>query len=98
MMDKEELRKKREEFAEENGLKLNPDEKVVGMLLETEVRNIKEKGFAYCPCKLLTRDVEENTQHYNDVIESFIRRYPDQWFWVHQRWKTRPHKPWPRQD
>jgi len=24
------------------------------------------------------------------------RRYPDQWFWVHQRWKTRPYKPWPK--
>ena len=44
-----------------------------------------------------TKDIEMNTQQYNDVIENFIRRYPDQWFWVHQRWKTRPYKPWPRQ-
>lgn len=44
------------------------------------------------------RDIEENTQQYNDIIESFIRRYPDQWFWVHQRWKTRPYKPWPRES
>jgi KDO2-lipid IV(A) lauroyltransferase len=45
-----------------------------------------------------TKDIEQNTQQYNSVIESFICRYPDQWFWVHQRWKTRPYKPWPRQD
>lgn len=38
-----------------------------------------------------TRDVEENTRQYNKTIEDFICRYPDQWFWVHQRWKTRPY-------
>ncbi len=43
------------------------------------------------------RDVEANTQQYTKVIESIVRRYPDQWFWLHQRWKTRPHQPWPRQ-
>jgi len=44
----------------------------------------------------LTKDVEETTRQYNIVIENFIRRYPEQWFWVHQRWKTRPYYPWPR--
>jgi len=44
----------------------------------------------------LTKDVEETTRQYNIVIENFIRRYPEQWFWVHQRWKTRPYSPWPR--
>jgi KDO2-lipid IV(A) lauroyltransferase len=45
-----------------------------------------------------TKDIEINTQNYNDVIESIVRRYPDQWFWVHQRWKTRPYQPWPREQ
>ena len=39
------------------------------------------------------RDLEENTQRYNQAIESVVNRYPDQWFWVHQRWKTRPYHP-----
>jgi KDO2-lipid IV(A) lauroyltransferase len=43
-----------------------------------------------------TKDVEMNTEQYNRVIELYVRRFPDQWFWVHQRWKTRPYQPWPR--
>ncbi|HZB88378.1 MAG TPA: lysophospholipid acyltransferase family protein [Terracidiphilus sp.] len=35
-------------------------------------------------------DVLAATQQCNDVIESWIRRYPDQWLWIHRRWKTRP--------
>lgn len=44
-----------------------------------------------------TKDIERNTQMYNQVIELYARKYPEQWFWVHQRWKTRPYQPWPRQ-
>jgi len=38
----------------------------------------------------LERDVLENTQRFAKVIEEIIRKYPDQWVWVHARWKTRP--------
>ena len=43
-----------------------------------------------------TKDIEENTQHYNHVIEAYASNYPDQWFWLHQRWKNLPFCPWPR--
>jgi len=36
------------------------------------------------------QDVLDNTARFTAVIESWIRRYPDQWLWVHRRWKTRP--------
>jgi Kdo2-lipid IVA lauroyltransferase/acyltransferase len=36
------------------------------------------------------RDVRENTRRFTRVIEEFVRAHPDQWLWVHKRWKTRP--------
>ena len=35
-------------------------------------------------------DVLTNTQRCASVIESMLRRYPDQWIWFHRRWNTRP--------
>ena len=35
-------------------------------------------------------DVVANTARFTKVIEEYVRRYPDQWLWVHRRWKTRP--------
>lgn len=42
------------------------------------------------------KDIESTTRQYNRVLEDVLRRYPDQWFWVHNRWKTKnpdPGKP-----
>ncbi len=35
-------------------------------------------------------DILEGTRRATAAIESWIRRYPDQWLWIHRRWKTRP--------
>jgi len=34
------------------------------------------------------KDLLENTQRFTKVVEDVVREYPDQWFWIHQRWKT----------
>ncbi len=35
-------------------------------------------------------DVRRFTQLFTNVVEKYVRRYPDQWLWIHRRWKTRP--------
>jgi len=36
------------------------------------------------------RDILENTKRFAKVTEEIIRKYPEQWVWIHARWKTRP--------
>ena len=38
----------------------------------------------------MTGDVATDTQRVHTQLESVIREYPDQWLWIHRRWKTRP--------
>jgi KDO2-lipid IV(A) lauroyltransferase len=35
-------------------------------------------------------DILENTKMFNRVLEGYVRKNPDQWLWIHRRWKTRP--------
>lgn len=35
-------------------------------------------------------DLEHNVQLYTKAIEDFVREYPSEYLWWHQRWKTRP--------
>lgn len=37
-----------------------------------------------------TADLQANTQRLHTALEAIIRQYPDQWLWIHRRWKTRP--------
>lgn len=36
------------------------------------------------------KDVELNTANFAAAVERMVRLYPDQWLWIHKRWKTRP--------
>ncbi len=35
-------------------------------------------------------EIVANTANFTRLIGEYVRRYPDQWLWVHRRWKTRP--------
>ena len=38
----------------------------------------------------MTGDVPATRSAFIPQLESVIREYPDQWLWIHRRWKTRP--------
>jgi len=39
-----------------------------------------------------TDAVRENLQRYMGLLERYVREYPDQWLWLHKRWKSTPVK------
>jgi KDO2-lipid IV(A) lauroyltransferase len=38
----------------------------------------------------ITGDLHADTARLHAALESVVRAYPDQWLWIHRRWKTRP--------
>jgi KDO2-lipid IV(A) lauroyltransferase len=33
-------------------------------------------------------DIRRTTQKINDAIECHVKKYPEEWFWLHDRWKS----------
>jgi KDO2-lipid IV(A) lauroyltransferase len=52
----------------------------------------KERKYVlrFYPAVLITGDAVEDTRRIQAAIEAAIRETPDQWLWIHRRWKTRP--------
>lgn len=44
----------------------------------------------FYPPVAVTGDAARDTQELQSLLEQVIREYPDQWLWIHRRWKTRP--------
>jgi len=53
---------------------------------ETERRYV----LRFYPAIEMTGEPVEDTQRIQASLEAAIREYPDQWLWIHRRWKTRP--------
>jgi len=53
---------------------------------ETERRYV----LRFYPAIEMTGDIARDTQALQSKLEEVIREYPDQWLWIHRRWKTRP--------
>lgn len=49
-----------------------------------------EPPIDYVPGDNSEQSVRDLTQRITNVIEKFVREYPEQWLWIHKRWKTRP--------
>ena len=62
-------------------------EKMMAAAENSRVRVIilAAKGRVFCA----GHDLKEITQEYTSQLESYIKQYPDQYFWFHRRWKTK---------
>jgi len=58
---------------------IREEDRKLTIIIEPPVQLVRTKD--------LRDDLSTNTQIMTDAIENTVRRYPDQWLWLHKRWK-----------
>lgn len=56
------MKKEFTEYAQENGINLNPDEKTVDRIIDGLINNKEKHGERYCPCRRVTGNKEEDAK------------------------------------
>ena len=49
-----------------------------------------EEALPLIECDKVNEEIRRNTRAYNAILEILVLRHPEQWFWVHRRWKLAP--------
>ena len=68
------------------------------LLFSLDIRQPNDQHHVYISSPIYTepsddfeRDVELYTTQMLEQLETYIHKYPEQWLWLHNRWKTQPH-------
>jgi len=60
--EEKELIKESEQYAKKAGINLNPNKKIVEGIIKGLLKNKKEKGELYCPCRIVSGNKEKDKE------------------------------------
>jgi Kdo2-lipid IVA lauroyltransferase/acyltransferase len=80
-------------LAVKTGCALVPGRATLGA--DGRYRAVYDPAIEWTPSGDKQADIARITQALTRVIEGWIREHPDQWLWIHRRWKTQPSVPVP---
>ncbi len=75
-------------FASETGAVILPVVAYRGTHPGSHVACIQEPWVLETPFQNADENIQHNTQRLNHLVEQWILKAPEQWFWVHKRWKA----------
>jgi len=75
------------DFALKTGTMIVPIFSIRGK--KSRYRIIIDEPIEYSPTGDTENDIKALTQMRTDILEKYVRKYPDQWLWIHSRWKKK---------